>query len=759
MNWSRLRLSLGALLLPLLLALPLPAKAVDVLGLVDQLAGMGVWPSSLPPPSTVKNVIQVYDQCGSIGSDMELIACVEELLDNGSTGGVIAEAGADKWVRLAIEIYLDIKTGDYIELIKDGGKPLGCALANVLTGVDVCGAIEALIAIGGAAVDVVKAFISGLNSAAEWIGCVLNGCGGGGTGKSTSNAEYLFEFYKTKAAAGLMARFSPDLLPWTQHLARLRQSGLATRDLDTGAPFPIHHTPNESELQQAATAYIAFIGERWDVELAKTGPAQLQAQRQAWKTKVEREALVGLFNADPAKREGLVQSWTQQCVAADLLGKMLQNWKAERGALAAGHPMNGHALPEAHCQAVVQLFKAESAWKGRQTALAQGCSAKAGGGGFDSFQCQSGAGLNACQTAHNALSTAVAQAPSAKPLPEPMCHKQIGPAGPAFLALLQQRDPQQRCSLQPSGSVVLCSRDLSVSRACQPAVQQYQLQSAQRPDWPLIQVECKLQRDGAYQALVAQTESSARQWAQRLESEVQAAANQYNQHQGNPALKISLPHLSYAGLFEISPEDPLLIRAKLNASLKTFVLAQLPKLSPPLTPADAGDPGNDGQDKPGFLEVVVQSPQEQAMAAQIQQVIEKKVQGLSADPRLNIGAPRAADPVINPGHSANQGLPGAAAVNPGAAVAGQGMPAVSGMQLPQGLGQQGLPGMTPGTSPGMGAMPVQQLNSLPMQEQQQLMAAGCMPRQPGVMVCPKPQGMALCQRLLQQRKLSACLPS
>src|SRR5687767_9412559 len=81
----------------------------------------------------------------------DVIVWADALLDS----SFAADAGINppSWVDTLFDIYMDIRTPDYVSLIYHVGASVACLVANILGGIDVCGVLETLVAIGGAIVD------------------------------------------------------------------------------------------------------------------------------------------------------------------------------------------------------------------------------------------------------------------------------------------------------------------------------------------------------------------------------------------------------------------------------------------------------------------------------------------------------------------------------------------------------------------------------------------------------------------------------
>ena len=80
--------------------------------------------------------------CSQSSSADDVLACVDAIAS--SDAG--KEADIPSWVPEMLNVYFDIEHKDYWGLLEDAGEAVACAAAQVLAfGVDVCGAIEALV--------------------------------------------------------------------------------------------------------------------------------------------------------------------------------------------------------------------------------------------------------------------------------------------------------------------------------------------------------------------------------------------------------------------------------------------------------------------------------------------------------------------------------------------------------------------------------------------------------------------------------------
>jgi hypothetical protein len=770
-------------LMPLALFLPGAAHA-DALSLLDTIVSVaGVWPSELPSIATIKAVPGALQSCSSL-SDSELMNCAQAIIDNADV-----DPGDAQKVETAINIYLDLEKADYVSLMKDGGPVIGCLAAQVMTGFDVCGALDAILAVGEAVADVVGAFVDGLGAAAEWISCLF-GCS---SDSGPPISETIFTSLRDRFGnEGLTAHMDPGGgAAWTAHLAKVTD---AAKQMAAQINNQTHiEFVKPADVTAALTAYIAYSGERWDAEMDATAWDRSRKDWQAWTQKQGRAAMVALYNtADAAGRAALAKTLTTQCIQADAFGNVVRAWRLERGKVKPGSTLNTLSTPEEFCTSWMATAKAEKAATKRAEALKAQCSVQAAGNDFDSLQCKTYAGLGACQAARNALGGALANffGSAAKGGGVPNCATASNAAGAEFSAVLAQFDPKHRCTLNGDGKTVSCSRDLSVSKACQVAVKRYPTQESPSGDWmpanrPVIgDIACVLRRDAAYQALVTQAQTTAEQLAQALENSARGDVERYNADQTNPSRRLRLVSGDYKAAFTVNATDPLLIDVVYTDPAESLVTGLVHKASPPLAPRDASDPDNDGQDQPGFNVVHEMTSKQRALMDQLVAAMEAARQ---SRPALSGGGQKAGAavtervggaPVINPGLVQQSGaqrvqgnpvaapaaMPGAGVgvqrqgIAPAVTVNGAGLAADA--KAATAAGEVAKAGTVPAVT-GAGAATAKTTSySLDISGQKQLAEAGCkmVTGEPGTWSCGSPRAMDLCKKLLADNKVAACRP-
>lgn len=171
-----------ALCMNLLPFVPAHAGAFDdvvsVMRVIDQAA-----PGALP--FNADQLIQyraIIEGCAAASNTDAVLSCIEAAASTDAA----QDQGVPSWFPMLIAVYFDIEHHDYWGLLADAGEAVACAGAEVLTGVDVCGAIKTLIEAGKevyeagkAAVDAVEDFFSDLGSSLGDLGCDIASIWGG----------------------------------------------------------------------------------------------------------------------------------------------------------------------------------------------------------------------------------------------------------------------------------------------------------------------------------------------------------------------------------------------------------------------------------------------------------------------------------------------------------------------------------------------------------------------------------------------------
>lgn len=121
-----------------------------VLGMIEVAVGPN-WP--LPITSgQIFAMIHIIEICDGT-SDEQLMACVKAANEDPDIGPMLKSSTGIDDLELGFKIYIDIKNSDYVQLLIDGKEPIGCAAAQIFTGVNICALMEELIAVAEAVGD------------------------------------------------------------------------------------------------------------------------------------------------------------------------------------------------------------------------------------------------------------------------------------------------------------------------------------------------------------------------------------------------------------------------------------------------------------------------------------------------------------------------------------------------------------------------------------------------------------------------------
>lgn len=147
----RARSLLGGLLVALAVCAA-PARAStdpvnDIAKIVNLIPGL---------PITGQDILASHDLFTCIdkaGDEVAIGVCVDKF--NSTPVGQKA-LGLPSWFHTLINVYIDIKEGDFWALVKDAGFTIACAIANVIFAVDVCGIAQAILETIGAAKEIIS---------------------------------------------------------------------------------------------------------------------------------------------------------------------------------------------------------------------------------------------------------------------------------------------------------------------------------------------------------------------------------------------------------------------------------------------------------------------------------------------------------------------------------------------------------------------------------------------------------------------------
>lgn len=146
----------------------------------------------------------ILDNC--TGDDM--VACADMVAQS----QMAQDSGEPYWIPKMIDVYFDVRNKDYWGVAEDGGEAAACAVAQLFTEIDICGAIKTLENAASAVYSGAEAavqFLADLGSdiagAVKDLGCDL-GFGGCDSPTPPSQAQLAQVFLTSMIPQGLSAR-------------------------------------------------------------------------------------------------------------------------------------------------------------------------------------------------------------------------------------------------------------------------------------------------------------------------------------------------------------------------------------------------------------------------------------------------------------------------------------------------------------------------------------------------------------------------
>ena len=262
----------------------------------------------------------------------DVIVCADALLDS----SFAADAGIDppSWVDSLFDIYMDIRTPDYVSLIYHVGASVACLVANILGGIDVCGVLETLVAIGGAIVD-------GLEAAAEFFSDLF---GGGGCNYKVNDQcvelhQLLARQLEPGIAASLEARRKSDA-EWAARRIK------AFAEVKAHALWAGSYPASPSDEEAAWTIHKAQVYPQWDAAMQNVVESRRAKIEAALKAVNPQDVVKVLHEESDFSGAEKIKSPRAQCMAAskdetDRILSWTQEGRAPKG--------KGVVKPDATC--------------------------------------------------------------------------------------------------------------------------------------------------------------------------------------------------------------------------------------------------------------------------------------------------------------------------------------------------------------------------------------------------------------------------
>jgi hypothetical protein len=139
--------AIATALVLLVLALPRDARAddaVDNLAKVLDIAGTAL-PTVPVSGQDVRESRSLFKCIDNAGDDIAVVNCLYTAKDTSVGKKVWQQSGLPSWIWKLIDVYIDVREGDFWELVADVGMAVACAVANGVFAVDVCGVAQAII--------------------------------------------------------------------------------------------------------------------------------------------------------------------------------------------------------------------------------------------------------------------------------------------------------------------------------------------------------------------------------------------------------------------------------------------------------------------------------------------------------------------------------------------------------------------------------------------------------------------------------------
>ncbi|MGA7991888.1 MAG: hypothetical protein WCC53_10685 [Thermoanaerobaculia bacterium] len=135
----------GFLLLGVFCVAPQPARADAVEDLAKVLDVVGSLPGVPINGQDVRESRSLFACIDKAGDDVAVANCLDAFKDTSVGKKAWSQTGLPSWFLKLIDVYIDVREGDFWGLVKDAGYTIACAVANVVFAVDVCGIAQAIL--------------------------------------------------------------------------------------------------------------------------------------------------------------------------------------------------------------------------------------------------------------------------------------------------------------------------------------------------------------------------------------------------------------------------------------------------------------------------------------------------------------------------------------------------------------------------------------------------------------------------------------
>ncbi len=296
------------------LCLGTPAAHADVFddfaGLLKKLEDANV---SLPVKSAQVKESKAFIKClENANNDLDTAHCIDDFEKTDVGKQSAGQTGVPSWVFDMLDAYIMFREKDYWGLVAKFGKAAVCIIAQVLTGggVDVCGLIEELVALGKDLLDAGKAIAKFFESVGEeaWGAVKSAGCalGFGGCGKSSPPEQiaYAWIFQPKVVPEGLNAKKSVNPSAYPVLRQQLVSNALAKPAKWSKATINLKMEFTPSIVNTASKVFDAAVDNKWSEDMLKTVLPALVAKRNAYDSPNQVAALAG-----PAAQSGAPVQW------------------------------------------------------------------------------------------------------------------------------------------------------------------------------------------------------------------------------------------------------------------------------------------------------------------------------------------------------------------------------------------------------------------------------------------------------------------
>lgn len=465
----------------------------DFVWLIGKVESAGLLPPGFPKSGDIKASKSLFNCLADAGNDeKKVLQCLVTFNDtpvgkqavNGISGG-----GLPSWFWNMLDVYIDLRTGDFGGLVASLGEAAICFIAQVLTSgaIDVCAVLKELVELAENMLDAGKAigaFIADVGTAI-WDGAKAAGCalGLGGCDKGDPPEVFAYKaYFHPQLAAGLAARKAVADNAFPDLLGKLKAQALALKLPNTNKQWL-----SNSAVDTAAKLFTANVDLQWAADMVSeyalltnkrsvyNNPQQIAAAATA--------AMAAYTKSGKPAELTVVNSCTQDF--------RMQFGFAHVDRWLTMYPGKAAAMGKLQSNrqwCLVDFWKNnldQFAGQFSGSITAAGCTAAGGNG----FECQSLAGFATCKDLLSASQYYSADGFAPTALKHCTLDKSQALTGLAQTIVKQLHS--KRCS--PAGANVICTRPWK-AEACKALVAKH------KQTLPEADVSCLYQPDAAFEA-------------------------------------------------------------------------------------------------------------------------------------------------------------------------------------------------------------------------------------------------------------------